>query len=316
MISEKTHWSQEGRVALCGALLAVLLWPQAVAAEPEWVERSLELANEARAAEGLEPLEIAERLVAAAEAHAEDMLARDYYGHVSPEGETVRDRYLAEGGSEGRLVSENLALCEGCPTPPGSERVEAFHDGWMESPEHREAILDPGLSSFGFAMRADGVRVHGVQTFAGPGRPRGLAPGEPVEEMPPDALRAHALEAINVEREAEGLPPLEPSDDLDRVAEDLARDGRVEEPDEGLLDRLPEGAARDFAGFATVTGGCGGCGRVQTATDVEDFFEDWLAEPQLAETLLDAEATHLGYALSADGEGRKAAAAVLGIGRR
>ena len=52
-----------------------------------------------------------------------------------------------------------------------------------------------------------------------------------------------------------------------------------------------------------------------TATDVDDFLEDWLAEPRLAETILDAEATHLGYALSADGEGRKAAAAVLGMGR-
>ena len=303
------------RVSVCGGLLALLLWPQAVAAEPEWVQRSLELANEARAAEGLEPLEIDERLVAAAEAHAEDMLERDYYSHVSPEGETVRDRYLAEGGSEAKLVSENLAFCEGCPTPPGIERVEAFHEGWMQSPEHREAILDPGLSAFGFAMRADGARVYGVQTFAGPGRPRGLTPDEEPEELPPDALRAHALEAINAARDAEGLPPLEPSDDLDRVAEDLAGDGRVEEPDAGLLDRLPEGAARDFAGFATVTGGCAGCGRVPTATDLEDFLEDWLAEPRLADTVLDAEATHLGYALTADGEGRKAAAAVLGMGR-
>jgi uncharacterized protein YkwD len=277
------------------------------------VDRSLMLVNEAREAEGLEPLEVEAALVDAADTHAEDMLERGYHDHVSPDGETVRDRYLAAGGDDGLLVLENLALCEGCPTPPEDDRVASFHDGWMESPEHRDAIIHPGVERFGFAMRWDGERVHGVQTFAGPGLPRGLAPGETPEEMPSAALRDHALAQVNEVRENGGLAPLEPSDALHDLAGALVQDGRLEEPEGGLAEALPERAAPGEV--VTLSGQCGGCGRVPTAVDVEDFLDDWLAEPALEERLLDPEATGFGYALTADGEGRKAAAAAIGAAR-
>jgi uncharacterized protein YkwD len=303
------------RASAALALTAALLVGQSAIADEPWHEQALELVNQAREAEGLAPLALEDALVGAAEAHAEDMLARDYYDHVSPEGETVRDRYLAAGGDDSRMVSENIAFCEGCPTPPDPERIEAFHDGWMESPEHRENILDPGLATFGFAMASEENVIYGVQTFAGPGRARGLRHGEPEEELPTEALREHALEAVNAARQAEGLATLQPSSDLDAAAEAMVETGRIVEPDVGLRDAVPEEAAANWGALALAAGECGGCGRAPTGTDVNDFLDDWLADSGLRDALLDAEASHLGFALSADGDGRKAAVALTGHAR-
>ena len=117
-------------------------------------QRALELVNQVRSEHDLPPLELGDILNEAAQAHAEDMLARDYYGHVSPDGENVMDRYQEAGGDRWRLVLENIAQCQGCPTPPTAERVEAFQEGWMESPGHRENILSRGLDRFGFGIAA------------------------------------------------------------------------------------------------------------------------------------------------------------------
>src|SRR5690606_8599801 len=59
----------------------------------------LDLVNAERQERGLVPFQPDGTLDAAAQAHAEDMLRRDYYDHVSPGGQTVIDRYIAAGGS-------------------------------------------------------------------------------------------------------------------------------------------------------------------------------------------------------------------------
>jgi hypothetical protein len=54
--------------------------------------------------------------------------------------------------------------------------------------------------------------------------------------------------------------------------------------------------------------------RVKRA-DVGDFLDDWLANSGLRDALLDTDASHLGFVLSADGDGRKAAVALTGHAR-
>ena len=295
------------------AVAAVLLAAAGAAgAQEERAARALALVNEARAAEGLPPLEADERLGAAARAHARDMEARDYYAHTSPEGGTVRDRFLAEGGSEWRLVSENIARCRGCPTPPGPERVRAFQEGWMDSPEHRAAILDPGLARFGYALAwGEGV-TYGVQTFAGPGRAEGVAASAGTEPAPAEAVRDRALEAVNEARGAEGLDPLSRDAALDDAAGRLGEAGVLREGDGALGDAL---AAADAGGTSVgmLAGQCGGCGPVVREADAGRFVEDWLADPSLAATLLDPQARGLGFAATADGAGRKAAVALVSM---
>ena len=86
-------------------------WRQAEPLEDlSWVrEVALAEVNRLRHADDREPLTSESRLDAAAQRHAEDMLRREYYDHVSPEGETVRSRARAAGYSGGRLLAENIA---------------------------------------------------------------------------------------------------------------------------------------------------------------------------------------------------------------
>ena len=62
-------------------------------------------------------------------------------------------------------------------------------------------------------------------------------------------------------------------------------------------------------------GTCGGCGTAPTEADLRHFREGWLGSPQYRETLLDPRLTHLGFAMTANGEGAKTALAVLGVER-
>jgi uncharacterized protein YkwD len=239
------------------------------------------------------------------------MLSRDYYAHVSPEGETVRDRFLEAGGGRWRLVSENIAMCEGCPTPPSPDRVREFEQGWMQSPEHRANILDPGREQFGFALTSGENVTYAVQTFAGPGRAEGLPAGEVEEEAPPAALSERALGAVNRAREAEGLEPLSSSGPLDRAAARLTRAGVVSEEQAAFTEAV-EATDGTWSSIGLVSGECGGCGSVPTRVGATNFLEGWLDQPQLRQTLLDPQAESFGFALSASGEGRNGAGALIG----
>src|ERR1700752_4128765 len=68
--------------------------------------RALELVNETRQEHGLPPLALEQQLNAAAQAHADDMFARHYYGHASPEGRSAADRYVLAGGRKRRMSAE------------------------------------------------------------------------------------------------------------------------------------------------------------------------------------------------------------------
>lgn len=125
--------------------------------------------NRLRAEAGVPPLVEDPRLDAAAQEHAEDMLARGYYDHQSPEGRQVGDRVRAEGYSW-RVVAENLAA--------GHVSVDSALDAWMQSSGHRANLLRPNFTDFGFGLAVGPFdsrhRVLWVQTFAAPLSGRGL----------------------------------------------------------------------------------------------------------------------------------------------
>jgi len=277
---------------------------------------ALELVNRTRSEQGLGTLEPDESLDAAAQAHAQDMLERGYYAHVSPDGSTVQDRYRAQGGSRWKIVAENLARCEGCRTPPTLERLRGFHEGWMESPGHRENILRKGLRSFGFGIVAGENKIYAVQTFAGPGSPSPSEQGEKTAPLSPEEQAARALDAINSAREAEGLDPLARSEALDRVANRILAEGdsgsgAIGTP-RSIPALLPADEARAWRGISTVAARCGGCGTAPTAADIRRFSDQWLESSRYRNTLLGPGASHLGFAMRATGDGRKTAVAVVG----
>lgn len=122
--------------------------------------------NEIRRRQGLSPLRPNPALDRAAQKHAEDMLARAYFSHRSPEGTSVRDRSRLQG-YDWRAIGENLA--------EGQMSVDEVVDGWMKSPGHRENILGPEYSELGIGLalgrsgRSGEYNAVWVQNF---GRPR------------------------------------------------------------------------------------------------------------------------------------------------
>ena len=93
------------------------------------------------------------RLDIAAQKHADDMLARSYYGHQSPEGKTALDRSKSAGYVP-QLVGENIA--------EGQDTYDRVVKDWMASAVHREHILSPVFSDIGSGV-AVGANKNGNQ---------------------------------------------------------------------------------------------------------------------------------------------------------
>lgn len=111
--------------------------------------------NEARKSAGAPPLTLEPRLEQAAQAHAQDMLARTFYAHRTPEGKMPRDR-AESAGYHGRLIAENIAA--------GSLSVETVLSGWLLSSGHRRNLLDPALRHLGVGL-AVGPFEHRYRTL-------------------------------------------------------------------------------------------------------------------------------------------------------
>ena len=102
---------------------------------------SLELAmvkaiNEERQKRGLPPYRVDQQLTLVARAHAQDMVAREYFGHITPEGKTLRDR-LGERGLEPYWAGENWLRA----VRPADEVVQYAIEWFMADPPHRDNIL-------------------------------------------------------------------------------------------------------------------------------------------------------------------------------
>ncbi|MFC4170929.1 CAP domain-containing protein [Microvirga sp. GCM10011540] len=307
--------------ALCLLLSAFGMSGAATGAETGDLERlrqrALELVNQERRDQGLETLTLGASLNEAAQKHAEDMLARNYYSHVSPEGDTVRDRYTAAGGSRWKVAAENIARCQGCDSPPTVSRVEELHQGWMNSPEHRENILRRGLDTFGFGIVVgDDRTLYAVQTFAGAGTSRDQQPQEDMSALAPDRQNALAVQEINKAREAQGVPALETDPALAQAAANLLPEQDLASFEASRLDNLmqalPDDARTDWSSLGVIVGSCGGCGTVPNAADIRSFVDQWLDQPEYRDRLLDPRFTDAGFIVRADGDGLKRALLVLG----
>jgi uncharacterized protein YkwD len=116
--------------------------------------------NAERKRAGAPPLRPNGRLDQAAQRHAQDMLARHYFAHESPEGHTVRER-ARDAGYDWRAIGENIA--------EGQLSVDEVMDTWMHSPPHRKNILDRDFKELGVGLAlgrsGNEWQVEWVQTF-------------------------------------------------------------------------------------------------------------------------------------------------------
>ena len=111
-----------------------------------FAEAIVELTNEVRVANGLNPLTQHPALVAAAQKYA------DLHAHVSPDrldhslsGSTLGSRTEAEGYAGWTFLAENLVWVSFEPPLSPAEAVQQ----WLASPAHRDNILNPTVNETG-----------------------------------------------------------------------------------------------------------------------------------------------------------------------
>ena len=106
----------------------------------QFIEQVVELTNIERAKAGLQPLQLNNKLLAAAQDHSNDMAQDDFFSHTGADGSSVGDR-VKSSGYQYSTTGENIAA--GQTTP--AQVVE----GWMKSPGHRANILNPNYTEIG-----------------------------------------------------------------------------------------------------------------------------------------------------------------------
>ena len=106
--------------------------------QPE-AEQLMQLANQARAAAGVQTLRWDNALAAAARKHTLRMASEGPIAHQYPGELNVSER-AGLTGAHFDLIEENVAV---------AHSVEAIHEGWMQSKLHRENLLSPEVDSVG-----------------------------------------------------------------------------------------------------------------------------------------------------------------------
>jgi uncharacterized protein YkwD len=112
------------------------------------------LVNRERAQNGEAPLILNSQLEKAAEGHNQEMIAEDYFAHVSPAGETPVQRiqsttdYLP-GPKVGYVIGENLAWGTLYLATP-----QAIVEAWIASPGHLANILESRYRETGVGVVA------------------------------------------------------------------------------------------------------------------------------------------------------------------
>lgn len=117
------------------------------------VDQLLSLTNQKRLEAGLSPLNLNAVLAQAAIGKANDMFAKGYWAHNSPDGKTPWD-FINGVGYIYTVAGENLAK--------NFSNSGGIVDAWMNSPTHRDNILRDQYQDIGFAV-VNGV-LNGEET--------------------------------------------------------------------------------------------------------------------------------------------------------
>ncbi len=88
------------------------------------------------------PVKLSQTLATVAFGHADDMAKHNYFEHEDLAGHSPADRVRAVGYHE-KLVGENIAY--------GPKSADEVVQGWLDSPEHCENIMDPRFVEMGIA---------------------------------------------------------------------------------------------------------------------------------------------------------------------
>lgn len=138
---------------------------QATITSGEMEERVHERVNAIRAEHDLSQLDHDDEIASISRTYSHDMGEREYFSHVSPEGETPADRMGDLYPGECRAVGENLALVGAAGAEDADGIAERIVEGWMDSEDHRENVLTERWDSQGIGVYVADDRVYATQKF-------------------------------------------------------------------------------------------------------------------------------------------------------
>lgn len=187
------------------------------------IEESLiGLINEERENHGLSRLRVSPALTSLARKHSQDMVTQNRLSHLSSTRESYQDRLVREGFFFSR-IGENVARSE-------TFASRWIHQSLMDSPEHRENILNPGFDEAGIGVADQGKAVYFVtQDFI-----------QSLEMKTTEEARKIIISKIQDIRQAHKLPPILISESLSQLAQIFARARAEGEPPPPFPEGLGE----------------------------------------------------------------------------
>ncbi|MEI4768228.1 CAP domain-containing protein [Psychrobacillus sp. FJAT-51614] len=111
------------------------------------VQQVVDLTNQERAKQGLKALQIDTKLTQSAQAKSQDMKDKNYFSHTSPTYGSPFDQMKSFGVAY-KAAGENIAM--------GQRSAKEVVDGWMNSPGHRENIMNPSYTHIGVGLSDSG----------------------------------------------------------------------------------------------------------------------------------------------------------------
>jgi uncharacterized protein YkwD len=252
--------------------------------QTEEAEAVLAYVNEARIAEGLEPLTLGnEELFAAALWYSEDMQAYGYptrrsggVPHIGTDGSDVGERILREGYLM-TTARENILL---------RFDIDAFgaFDMWWNSPPHKENILADDITEMqlAFTCNPDSGEFYYTQVFA-----------TPFVEIPLEEVQELFITLVNEARIANNLPEFVIDERLTTSAQDevtymVANDYEVQDD---LFDNLRNtGYTAQKIAYLTFVDG-----------DAIQAVEAWLDSRDSYDYLIDSDYQKMGVGVAVSG---------------
>ncbi|MEE9347700.1 MAG: CAP domain-containing protein [Robiginitomaculum sp.] len=111
---------------------------------PPWTStQALSELNVYRAQYGLSPLSLDDKLMAASQAHSDDISQTGAAGHAGSDGK-FHDTRLKRAGYAFSITAENVAT--------GQESWEEAFQAWKDSPGHNKNLLMPDVTQLGIAL--------------------------------------------------------------------------------------------------------------------------------------------------------------------
>jgi len=130
------------------------------------VERRIyQLTNEVRRKSHLPPLFKDDALVATSRAHSNDMLARNFFNHVNPDGKAPQDRIAPAYSRTLGRTGENIWSGHGFDYSDKKLLARVIVDSWVTSPAHRANLLNPDYTHLGVGVSVLGKDIRATQNF-------------------------------------------------------------------------------------------------------------------------------------------------------